>query len=181
MYWVSHCLGEVADENTIFLSEYDLKAEQLHLRHPGSYFGSPSVSGLGWGFGAAIGAKLGAPEKTVICGLGDGAYLFSNPIACHMAASANKVPVLVVVFNNGRWGSVGAAVSELSPDGWAVSNNDYVLVDLKPTPDYERIAEDCGGYGERVEDPAELPAAIQRALHEVRVNGRQALLNVICA
>jgi acetolactate synthase-1/2/3 large subunit len=181
MYWVSHCLGEVADENTIFLSEYDLKAEQLHLRYPGSYFGSPSVSGLGWGFGAAIGAKLGAPEKTVICGLGDGAYLFSNPVACHMAAAAIGAPVLVVVFNNGRWNSVGAAVSELAPDGWAVSNNDYALVDLKPTPDYERIAEDCGGYGERVEDPAELPAAIQRVLHEVRVSGRQALLNVICA
>jgi acetolactate synthase-1/2/3 large subunit len=181
MYWVSHCLGEVADENTIFLSEYDLKAEQLHLRYPGSYFGSPSVSGLDWGFGAAIGAKLGAPEKTVICGLGDGAYLFSNPVACHMAAAAIGAPVLVVVFNNGRWNSVGAAVSELAPDGWAVSNNDYALVDLKPTPDYERIAEDCGGYGERVEDPAELPAAIQRVLHEVRVSGRQALLNVICA
>jgi acetolactate synthase-1/2/3 large subunit len=181
MYWVSHCLGEVADENTVFLSEYDLKAEQLHLRHPGSYFGSPSVSGLGWGFGAAIGAKLGTPEKTIICGLGDGAYLFSNPIACHMASSANKAPVLVVVFNNGRWNSVGAAVSELAPDGWAVSNKDFALVDLKPTPNYERIAEECGGYGERVEDPAELPAAIQRALHEVRVKGRQALLNVICA
>ncbi len=181
MYWVSHCLGEVADKDTIFLSEYDLKAEQLHLRYPGSYFGSPSVSGLGWGFGAAIGAKLGAPEKTVICGLGDGAYLFSNPIACHMAAAANNVPVLVVVFNNGRWNSVGAAVGELAPDGWAVSNNDYVLVDLKPAPNYERISEDCGGYGERVEDTAVLPAAIQRALHEVRVNGRQALLNVICA
>ena len=39
---------------------------------------------------------------------------------------------------------------------------------------------DIGGYGERVEDPAELPAALGRALHAVRVEKRQALLNVIC-
>ena len=37
-----------------------------------------------------------------------------------------------------------------------------------------------GGHGERVEDPAELPAALRRALRVVREEGRQAVLNVIC-
>jgi acetolactate synthase-1/2/3 large subunit len=49
---------------------------------------------------------------------------------------------------------------------------------LEPSPDYEKIVEASGGYGERVTDPAELPAALQRALHAMRVEKRQALLNV---
>ncbi|OGL59604.1 MAG: hypothetical protein A3I72_03400 [Candidatus Tectomicrobia bacterium RIFCSPLOWO2_02_FULL_70_19] len=181
MNWLSRCLGEAAGEDVVFLNEYDLKVDQLGLRRPGSYFGSPAVSGLGWGFGAAIGAKLGAPEKTIVCALGDGAYLFSNPVACHLACTANDAPVLVVVFNNRSWNAVREAVRDVAPDGWAVSNKDFPLVSLEPSPRYERIAEDCGGFGERVENPAEVPAAIQRGLREVRENGRSALLNVICA
>jgi acetolactate synthase-1/2/3 large subunit len=48
-------------------------------------------------------------------------------------------------------------------------------------PAFEQICAAAGGYGERVEDPAELPAAIERALSVVKNGGRQALLNVICA
>lgn len=181
MNWLSKCLGEIADENVVFLNEYDLKVDQLGLRQPGSYFGSPAVSGLGWGFGAAIGAKLGAPGKTVVCALGDGAYLFSNPVACHLACAANDAPVLVVVFNNRSWNAVREAVHDVAPDGWAVSNKEFPLVSLEPSPHYERIAENCGGYGERVENADEIRAAIQRGLREVRENRRHALLNVICA
>ncbi len=47
-------------------------------------------------------------------------------------------------------------------------------------PAFEQVCAAAGGYGERVEDPAELPAALERALHAVNVEKRQALLNVIC-
>ena len=47
-------------------------------------------------------------------------------------------------------------------------------------PAFEQVCAAAGGYGERVEDPAELPAALARALHAVNVEKRQALLNVIC-
>ena len=53
------------------------------------------------------------------------------------------------------------------------------LCELEPSPDYETICEANGGYGERVEDPAELPAALARALEVVKSEKRQALLNVI--
>ena len=49
------------------------------IKEPGRYFGNPSAGGLGWGMGAALGAKLASPEKTVICAVGDGAYMFGNP------------------------------------------------------------------------------------------------------
>jgi acetolactate synthase I/II/III large subunit len=47
-------------------------------------------------------------------------------------------------------------------------------------PAFEQVCAAAGGYGERVEDPAALPAAFERALHAVNVEKRQALLNVIC-
>ena len=64
--------------------------------------------------------------------------------------------------------------------GASRSSDAYALTDLKPSPEFHKIAEACGGYGERVEDPAEVPAAIRRGLNEVR-DGRHALLNVMCA
>jgi acetolactate synthase I/II/III large subunit len=54
------------------------------------------------------------------------------------------------------------------------------MADLDPSPEYEKLAEASGGYGERVERPGDLPDAIDRALKVVRSERRQALLNVIC-
>ena len=97
-----------------------------------------------------------------------------------MTASAQKVPLLVVVFNNRQWKSVRDSVSEVAPDGWAISRNDYALIDLLPSPNFEKVAESCGAYGEQVEDPGVVPAAIRRGLTQIRENGIHALLNVIC-
>lgn len=47
-------------------------------------------------------------------------------------------------------------------------------------PAYEMFAQAYGGHGEAVRDPKELPAALERALHVVREDRRQAVINVIC-
>lgn len=60
-------------------------------------------------------------------------------------------------------------------------SNDASFTRLENLPAFEQICAAAGGYGERVEDPAELPADIQRALSVVKNEGRQALLNVIRA
>ena len=52
------------------------------------------------------------------------------------------------------------------------------IVDLSPSPDYHKITEAFGGYGERIEDPAKLIPAMERALNKVE-QGQQATLNVI--
>src|SRR5262249_28669775 len=72
---------------------------------PGTYFGSSPASGLGWGGGAALGAKLAAPDRLVIAVLGDGSHLFGNPVALHHAAAAHRLPVLFVVMNNSMCGA----------------------------------------------------------------------------
>jgi acetolactate synthase-1/2/3 large subunit len=147
---------------------------------PGSYFGSSPAAGLGWGAGAAVGVKLAVPERPVVAILGDGSYIFSNPVAVHHAAAMHRLPVLFVVVNNSMWGAVRRATLGMYPHGEAARSNKPPFIDLDDLPAFEQICAASGGHGERVEDPAELPGALARAMHEVTVEGRQALVNVIC-
>ena len=124
--------------------------------------------------------NLFGPEKTVINTLGDGAYMFTVPSACHFVSSANKLPILSVIFNNQSYRAVKHATSMQYPEGEAVRNNDFPMADLQPTANYEKICEAFGGYGERVENPEQLQPALERALYAVKHEKRQALLNVIC-
>ena len=180
MAWLSRCLGDVLDETTIVVNEYDLDVTQTCFSTPGTYYGPSPAAGLGWGLGAALGAKLAAPDKTVICAVGDGAYIFGSPTASHFVSRAYNLPLLVVVFNNRAWNAVKRATKAYAPDGWAVRTGAMPMSALEPAPDYELICRASGGHGERVEDPAELPGALARALKVVSEERRQALLNVIC-
>jgi acetolactate synthase-1/2/3 large subunit len=178
--WASRCVGEVLGSDTIVVNEYPLDLRHAPPSGPGACFGSPHSGGLGWGLGAALGAKLGAPEKTVIATVGDGAYIFGAPTAAHLASQLHKLPFLTVIFNNAGWEAVERATRSVHPDGWAATTAAFPLTGLSSSAHYEEIARSFGGHGERVEDPAELPGALRRALRVVRDEGRQAVLNVIC-
>lgn len=180
MAWLSRCVGDLGDDRTIVVNEYDFDASQGCFRTPGTYFAAPPSGGLGWGLGAALGAKLAAPDKTVICCVGDGAYMFGAPTAAHFVSRAYNLPVLFVVFNNRTWNAVKRAVQSHVPEGWAVKTGSMPLTALEPAPDYELVCQASGGHAEKVEDPAQLPDALRRALRVVKDGKRQALLNVIC-
>ncbi|MBI4012655.1 MAG: thiamine pyrophosphate-requiring protein [Candidatus Rokubacteria bacterium] len=180
MTWVSRCVGDLIDDHTIVVNEYDLDATQTCFRAPGSYFAASPAGGLGWGLGAALGARLAAPDKTLICCVGDGAYIFGAPTAAHFVSRAYDLPVLFVVFNNQAWNAVKRAVRSHAGDGWAVRTGTMPLTELDPAPEYELVCRASGGHAERVEDPQALPDALRRALGIVREERRQALLNVIC-
>jgi len=179
MAWASRCVADLIDDRAIVVNEYDFDVSQASFTTPGTYFGASPAGGLGWGLGAALGAKLAARDKTVICCVGDGAYIFGAPTAAHWVARAYDLPVLFVVYNNRAWNAVKRAVNSVAPDGWATRTG-MVLSDLDPAPEYEMICQSCGGYGERVDDPADLPAALARAAHSVKVDRRQAVVNVVC-
>jgi acetolactate synthase-1/2/3 large subunit len=178
--WVSHCVGRAKDASAIVINEYTLFPEHCAFESPDLYFGSSSASGLGWGAGAALGAKLARPHSPVMAVLGDGAYMFSNPAAVHHASALHDLPVLFVVMNNAMWGAVERSTLAMYPDGSASRSNEPCFVALGKLPAFEEICEAAGGYGERVEDPASLPRALHRALSVVKDESRQALLNVIC-
>lgn len=177
--WVSGCIDELRDDDTVLLHEYPLWTDYLDNKHFGSFFSLSSAGGLGWCTGAALGVKLARPGSTVIAAVGDGAYLFGNPTPTHMASRALGLPVLWVVFNNRSWAAVQHATRSVYPDGAAARMQDPPFTSLQPDADYERIVEAAGGYGERVEDPMLLPEVLARALRVVKEEGRQALVNII--
>jgi acetolactate synthase-1/2/3 large subunit len=178
--WLSHCLGAVLPKEAIVVNEYPLMPDHCPRELPGTYFGLSPAGGLGWGFGAALGAKLAARDRLVVATLGDGAYVFANPTACHWVSAKQDLPILIVVFNNQLYGAVRRATLSMYGDGVAAEDDGRLLADLSPSPAFEKLVEASGGYGECVPKPAELPAAIERALAVVTREKRQALLNVIC-
>ena len=178
MIWLSHCLREVVDRDTIVINEYSFRQEYCPLETPGSLFGVSAAGGLGWGFPAALGARLASPGKTVVAVLGDGAYMFANPTACHHVSQTQNLPTLTVLYNNALYGAVRRATLDMYANGAAAEGDGRLLADLPP-PDFERTIAAHGGHGERVERPADLPAALKRAAAAVR-GGQQALVNVIC-
>ncbi len=177
--WFTRCLSDLLDDDTVVLNELGIDAVQIDTTRPGSFYGVPVSGGLGWGVGAALGAKLADRDKTVICCVGDGSYIFGSGTAGHIVSEAQGLPILTIVWNNGIWNAVQNATKTTYADGIAVQTNNFAVTTLSQSFQYELICQAAGGYGERVEDPAEVPAALERALNAVRNEKRQALLNVI--
>jgi acetolactate synthase I/II/III large subunit len=178
--WVSSCLSRLNDD-VLMVNEYDLKLPYYGARAPGNYFSVSAAGSLGWGIGAALGAKLAAPEKNVVAVVGDGAYIFNNPSACHMISAMYQLPILVVVCNNGGWNAPKAATRAVHPKGWAVRTENFPLTRFTTDPKYEMMVQAYGGYGEAVSEPSELPAALARAFKVVKEEKRQAVVHVVCA
>jgi acetolactate synthase-1/2/3 large subunit len=178
--WLSYCVDQVRDSDTLIVNDHGVSQEQLSLIEPASYFGGSPAGGLGWGIGGGLGMKLAHPEKTVIVSVGDGTYMFNNPTACHFVSRAYDLPLLTIVCNNAIWHSTKAATQQVMPDGWAVSTGNFPLCDLTPSPRYEKVVEAHGGYGEMVDDPQEVLPALKRALKVVKEEKRQAVLNIVC-
>jgi len=168
-----------AGGESIVVNEYSLVAAAMDFTRPGSYFGSSPVGGLGWGVPAAMGAKLASPGALVVAAVGDGSYTFANPLACHHAAAMHGIATLTLVMNNSAYGAVERATRVMYPQGIAATEG-MPLVSLQPMPHYDGVITACGGHGERVEEAAALPAALDRAIAAVRA-GRPALLDVMCA
>jgi acetolactate synthase-1/2/3 large subunit len=76
------------------------------------------------------------------------------------------------------WGAVRQSTLDVYPDGKAAKANVMPLTELRPSPDFERVAESCGGHGEKVETAAEVMPALERAFKAVR-SGTPATLNVM--
>ncbi len=178
--WISRCIADAIPDNATIFDEYPLRLEHCPRERADSYFLHSSAGGLGWGLGAALGAKLACPDKFIVATLGDGSYIFANPTACHWISAAHELPVLIVVFNNQCFGAVRNSTLGMYAHGEASRIDPEMLSGLKPAPEFEKLVAANGGYGERVELSADLPAALKRAVHMVEREGRQALVNVIC-
>jgi acetolactate synthase-1/2/3 large subunit len=177
--YLSRCIGEMAGPDGLIFNEYQLRLDHCARTGSGSYFALSPAGGLGWSVGAALGAKLAAPERFVVATIGDGGFIFANPTACHWAAQAHELPIVMVIFNNARYGAVRNATMSMFSSGAAGRENGLGLADLSPSPPFEKIAEAHGAFAARVERPAELPAILAAARDAVVSEKRHALVNVV--
>src|SRR5262249_1074334 len=115
--WLGDCINRVKSEDAIVISELGVPQSALRLTEPRSYMGGLLSGGLGFGLGAALGAKLAAPEREVITTVGDGSYMFGNPLPYHYVGRAENLPTLTIVANNMMWGAVRQSTLDVYPDG----------------------------------------------------------------
>ncbi len=177
--YLSRVIGETVGKDAVIINEYPLRPDHCAREKPGTFFALGPAGGLGWGFGAALGAKLAAPDNFVVATLGDGSYMFANPMVGHWVSAVQNLPILTIVFNNSRYGAVRRATLSMFKDGVAGENDGRTFADLDPSPPFEEMARAQGAHAERVEKPADLPEALSRARNAVINEKRQAMLNVI--
>jgi acetolactate synthase-1/2/3 large subunit len=145
---------------------------------PNRIFTNPHSGGLGWALPAALGAQLADRERLCIACIGDGSYMFANPVACHQIAEALELPVLIIVKNNGMWNAVRRSVVNAYPDGKAAKANRMPLTSLEPAPNYTQVAAASRAYTEKVAHGEDLPAALARAVDVIRKERRQVVLEL---
>ncbi len=177
--WLSYNVGQVFDDNCLLLDDtlgFHPAREYVPCNRPGSYFGNPGSSG-GWAPGAALGAKLAAPERDVIAITGDGFYMFGTPAPALWAARHHDAPYMIVVFTNRSYTTgTTAVVRGYGADSHAAKAG-FEGGYFDPPIDFAREAEAAGAYGENVRDPAEVAPALARGLEQVR-GGKPAVISV---
>ena len=133
--------------------------QHFHFDYPGQLLTSGGFGTMGFGLGAAIGAKVGNPDKVVVHTTGDGCFRMN----CHELATVEHyhLPIITVVFNNGTLGMVRQ---------WQnlIYNKRFSETTLDRGPDFVKLAEAYGLKGFRATTMAEMETAFQAALQAGR-------------
>ena len=179
--WVAQQLNDALPADAILVNETITHRLDIHQRvervGPGGFF-EGSYGGLGVGLGLALGVKYAHPKRAVVCTIGDGSFHYNPVVGSFGAAQEHGLPFLVLLFNNSGYRSQKGDVSNYYPQGAAAKANKVIGTQITPAPVYSKLAEAYGGYGERVEHPGDVAAAISRGLREVE-KGRLALLDMV--
>lgn len=134
---------------------------------------SYTSNGLGWGIGAAIGAKLAQPDRMVICSIGDGAVMYSSSSLWTQARYG--IPVLNVVWTNRNYETVRLGFSRYG--GAMAASGHYAGMYLgDPDIDYVKLGESQGVKGEKANNQAEFEAALKRGIQATK-NGNPYLID----
>ncbi len=131
-------------------------------------------NGLGWGIGAAAGAKLAEPDRQVICSIGDGSTMYSA--SGFWTQARYEIPVLTVVSNNRNYQTVRRAYYRYK--GLMTKSNQYTGMYLgDPDINFVELAKSQGVAGEKVNESSELESALRRGVEATR-EGRPYVVDV---
>ncbi len=132
---------------------------------PRSFLMASGMGHLGVGLPFAMGAKMNYPDRPVYVLHGDGSFMLN----CQEIETAARycIPVVDIIFNDQAWGMIKGAQD-------MAFGKRYCGVDFGETR-YDKLAESMGGFGIRVEDPAD----IRKALEEAHQSGKPAVVDVL--
>jgi acetolactate synthase-1/2/3 large subunit len=178
--WVTYELAQVIPADAIVVEETITHRLSIHryldMLKPGAFYAG-CIGGLGTGTGTALGVKAANPKRPVLCLIGDGAFNYDPGLAALGVCQEHNLPIMILLYNNYGYHSQKSGVPRFFPDGFAVKNQDFIGISINPSPDYAMIARAFDGYGEKVEEPGEVRAALQRGLKAV-AGGQVALIDV---
>ncbi len=150
---------EIAGEDAVYVTDvgqHQMWAAQF-LKHtkPNHFLTSGGLGTMGYGYGAAIGAKIARPDVPVVHFTGDGSFHMNMNELC--TAVSYNVPVITVIFNNSVLGMVRQWQGAFYGRRFSSSEPERVT-------DYVKVAEGFGGRGFHCETPAEFEAAMKEAM-----------------
>jgi acetolactate synthase-1/2/3 large subunit len=152
-------LRRAAPPNTIVTTEVGQNQMWSSLfwtiLEPGTFITSGGLGTMGFGFPAAIGAKVARPECPVMDIAGDGSFLMNESNLAVVATE--NIPVIVVILDNRMLGMVAQ---------WQriFYNRRYMAVQFAESPDFVKLAEAYGVEGVRAETPEEVEKAVSNAI-----------------
>ena len=156
---LSHLSDKLDPEASIVTTEvgqHQMWAHQnIHREHARTFLSSGGLGTMGFGFPAAIGAKVGCPEDEVVCIAGDGSFQMNSQ---EMATAAiNKVGVKVLIMDNRALGMVHQ---------WQrlFYNERYSFTELDANPDFVKLADAYGWQAARISKPEEIDGALDAIL-----------------
>lgn len=156
LHKLSQKLDPEASIVTTEVGQHQMWAHQnIHREHARTFISSGGLGTMGFGFPAAIGAKIGCPESEVVCVAGDGSFQMNSQ---EMAtAKINNVPVKVLIIDNRALGMVHQWQS-------LFYNKRYSFTELADNPDFVKLADAYGWRARRVEKPEDVDAALDEML-----------------
>ena len=156
LHKLSQKLDPEASIVTTEVGQHQMWAHQnIHREHARTFISSGGLGTMGFGFPAAIGAKIGCPDSEVVCVAGDGSFQMNSQ---EMAtAKINDVPVKVLIIDNRALGMVHQWQS-------LFYNKRYSFTELADNPDFVKLADAYGWRARRVEKPEDVDVALDEML-----------------
>ena len=156
LHKLSQKLDPEASIVTTEVGQHQMWAHQnIHREHARTFISSGGLGTMGFGFPAAIGAKIGCPDSEVVCVAGDGSFQMNSQ---EMAtAKINDVPVKVLIIDNRALGMVHQWQS-------LFYNKRYSFTELADNPDFVKLADAYGWQARRITKPEEVDEALNEML-----------------